>query len=261
MPFTYDGVTREVYVTPTPRHRAIVVLHELPGLTQETYELAEYLGDEFEVYLPLLFGRPGQRSRMGGTFPGGVQTACVRAEFLALQTRRSSPIAEWLRGLCRHVSAEKDGSRVGVIGMCLTGSVVFSMAWDPSIAAAVAAQPALPLVRRPAELTVSDADLAATRGCLGRDTRMLWLRFESDRLSPGERMDAIAEAWGDLVGAAPDSDAAEPPPPLTTVTYPPPDADGSPHSTLTFDADVSRDPTFERSRNRVRNFMLGALEP
>ena len=82
-PFVYDGVMREVLVTPNEHDRGIVIMHELPGMSRETIELAEYLDEaEFQFYLPLLFGKPGQSSIARGLFPGGVQTMCVRAEFL-----------------------------------------------------------------------------------------------------------------------------------------------------------------------------------
>lgn len=258
-PFTYDGAMREVYVTPEPRDHAVVVIHELPGLSPTTLDLAEYLADDFEVYLPLMFGSVGQRAWLGGAVPGGIQTLCVRAEFLAMQSKRSSPVAEWLRALCRHIVAERGGSPVGVVGMCLTGALVFSMAWDPSVGAAVAAQPALPLVGGRTELTVSDEDLDATRQCLAGGTRMLSLRFANDKMSPHERIDALAAKWGNLVQGAPRADKAPQPPPLTTVTYPRTKIWGRQHATLTAQADATRDPTYERSRNRVRNFLLDAL--
>lgn len=260
-PFTYDGAMREVFATPTPREQAVVVLHELPGLSPQACEFAEYLADEFQVYLPLFFGSIGQRSRARGMLPGGLQTLCVRAEFLSFQSQRSSPVAEWLRGLCRHLSAARGGTRVGVVGMCLTGSLVFSMAWDPSVGAAVAAQPALPALRLPDQVTASAEDLAATARCLTADTRMLALRFENDEVSPEQRLDAIEAAWGELVGRAPAADERQPPVPLTIVTYPEPPGGGRLHATLTLDAAAAVDPTFERARNRVRHFMLEALRP
>ncbi len=258
-PFTYNGVMREVYRTPAPSDRAVVVMHELGGLSQETCELAEYLADDFQVYLPLMFGRVGQRNWLRGMVPGGMQGFCVRSEFLALQAQRSSPIAEWMRGLCRHVAAAHEGTPVGIVGMCLTGAMVFSMAWDPNIGAAVSAQPAMPVMRLPGEITVSDADMQATRTCLRNGTPIVALRFAADSLSPEPRLDGVAESMGDLAGAAPEADQPGAKKPLTMVTYERTVDEGIQHATLTANADDTRDPTFERSRNRVRHFLLEAL--
>jgi dienelactone hydrolase len=260
-PFTYGGVMREVFHTTEPQNQAVVIMHELGGLGHETVELAEYLSDDFQVYLPLIHGRLGQKNRLRDTVPGSIEGMCVRAEFLGMQSDRSSPIAEWMRGLCRQVAVRHGGNRVGVIGMCFTGGLVFSMAWDPSVGAAVAAQPSLPLYRKPEDITVSDTDMAATTSCLRTDTRMVMMRFAEDAFSPAERTEAITRAMGDLAGAAPEADEAGSEPALTTVTYERTVEKGIQHSTLTFDAADTRDPTYERSRNRVRNFMLDALRP
>ena len=80
---------------------------------------------------------------------------------------------------------------------------------------------------------------------------------------PAEEADVTITGleFGDLVGTAPEADAPGEERPLTMVTYERTVVKGIQHATLTFNAEDTRDPTFERSRNRVRNFMLDALRP
>ncbi len=191
--FTYNGVMRETYSTKRDDGPGVLLMHELPGLSPGTFDLADFLADEgFRVTMPLMFGRPGQGGRGCGIFPGMAQTLCIRAEFLAMQWQRSSPIAEWMRGLARRVAADTGGP-IGVIGMCLTGGFAMSMVWDPAIAAGVAAQPALPFRLRKNRISVSEADLVAS---MQSETPVLAIRFKDDRkLSPEQRLAAVQRRW------------------------------------------------------------------
>jgi dienelactone hydrolase len=57
----------------------------------------------------------------------------------------SSPITTWLRALSAHISKYSGGASIGAIGMCLTGAFAIPLVIDPQVAAAVAAQPSVPL--------------------------------------------------------------------------------------------------------------------
>lgn len=175
----------------------VVLCHELPGLTRETVDLAERLvADGFRIYLPLLFGDPLQRFSRARVLLGLPQL-CLRHQFHCFARSRSSPVADWLRELCRWVSATNDGRRVGAVGMCLTGGFVLVMMIDPSVGAVVLSQPALPFRVLPgsaAALGVSEADLerAKARG----DVPLLGLRFSSDERSPCQRFATLQGAFG-----------------------------------------------------------------
>jgi dienelactone hydrolase len=57
----------------------VILLHELPGLTHETVEFAEWIADhDFHVVMPLLFGSPLQNPMLGLLKS---PVLCVRKEF------------------------------------------------------------------------------------------------------------------------------------------------------------------------------------
>ena len=119
----------------------VVLLQELPGIGQETLSLADQLINAgFEVVMPHLFGPLGKTSITGNL----VRVVCLRKEFHLMSSGRSSPIADWIRLLCREVRDQRGVEGVGIIGMCLTGNFAIQLIGDDSVLAAVASQPAMP---------------------------------------------------------------------------------------------------------------------
>ncbi|CAN5482768.1 MAG: dienelactone hydrolase family protein [Acidimicrobiia bacterium] len=189
--FTHDGVTRDV-VRVGASGPAVILLHELSGVSRPCLELADRLGADFRVHLPVLYGSPVQ----GDGMAAASRMLCVRREFAILGAGRSSPMASWLRALCRQVSAEA-GGRVGAVGMCLTGGLVFSMVLDPSVGAAVASQPSLPWRRGSVTITADELGdtAAAVERAAATGTPVLGLRFADDPICPGSRFDRLAEVY------------------------------------------------------------------
>jgi dienelactone hydrolase len=172
---------------------AVILLHELPGLTHDTVEFAEWITDRgFHVVMPLLFGRPLQHPVLGLLkFP----ILCIRREFNNFAAGKSSPITVLLRALCRKLHAEQGGPGVGAIGMCYTGGFVFAMMVEAALLAPVAAQPSLPLFQSKA-LDVEEEQLAIASN--RTDTMsLLGLRFEQDfrcRAARFERLEASLQS-------------------------------------------------------------------
>lgn len=172
---------------------AVILLHELPGLTHDTVEFAEWIADRgFHVVMPLLFGRPLQHPVLGLLkFP----ILCIRREFNNFAAGKSSPITVLLRALCRKLHAEHGGPGVGAIGMCYTGGFVFAMMVEAALLAPVAAQPSLPLFQSKA-LDVEEEQLAIASN--RTDTMsLLGLRFEQDfrcRAARFERLEASLQS-------------------------------------------------------------------
>lgn len=172
---------------------AVILLHELPGLTHETVEFAEWIAERgFHVVMPLLFGRPLQHPVLGLlNFP----ILCIRREFNNFAAGKSSPITVLLRALCRKLHAEHGGPGVGAIGMCYTGGFVFAMMVEAALLAPVAAQPSLPLFQSTA-LDVEQEQLAIASN--RTDTMsLLGLRFEQDfrcRAARFERLEASLQS-------------------------------------------------------------------
>ena len=111
--------------------------------------------------MPHLFGPLGKTS-IGGNL---LRVMCMRKEFRVMATDASSPVADWLRLLCREVRDSRGVEGVGVIGMCLTGNFAITLIGDDSVLAAVASQPAMPFFKQ-GELHMSPQEIASSREAL-----------------------------------------------------------------------------------------------
>jgi dienelactone hydrolase len=174
-----------------------VIIHEIPGLHPGVIAFAERLVDAgFSVALPVMFGTPGKPVSTGYMIEQ-VLRVCVSREFRVLASRRSSPITNWLRALCRQLHAEVGGNGIGAIGMCLTGNFALALMVDPAVMAPVLSQPSLPFPfgkRRRAALHLSDEDLAAAKN---RGIALLGLRFTEDQACPRERFEHLSGEFGE----------------------------------------------------------------
>jgi dienelactone hydrolase len=171
----------------------VVLLQELPGIGQETLSLADQLVNAgFEVVMPHLFGPLGKTSIVGNL----VRVMCLRKEFHLMSSGRSSPIADWIRLLCREVRDQSGVEGVGIIGMCLTGNFAIQLIGDDSVLAAVASQPAMPFFKQ-GELHMSPDDIVRSRNALDNKGPMRVLRFEGDPLCTAEKSECIHRAFND----------------------------------------------------------------
>src|SRR2546427_1894798 len=93
----------------------VVIMHELPGMTKACTDFAEEVAREFTVFLPLMFGKPGDYAPLRS-----LARLCIGREFRLFAKRGGSPIADWMRALCRRVHLECGGPGVGGIGMWLS---------------------------------------------------------------------------------------------------------------------------------------------
>jgi len=90
--FTFNGETRTVYRR--GEGPAVIVIHEIPGITPEVARFATRVADaHFAVYMPSLFGTPG-RPFSSSYAAGGMLRACVSREFRVLATNGTSPITD-----------------------------------------------------------------------------------------------------------------------------------------------------------------------
>jgi dienelactone hydrolase len=170
----------------------VVIMQEAPGIGQETLALADRLVDAgFQAWMPHWFGRLGRTS--GANI---IRVLCMRREFQLFAKDRPSAIVDWMRALCAHVSATTGQPRVGVIGMCLTGNFALTLIAEPSVWAAVAAQPSLP-VNDPGRLHMGPGDIAAARAALDAKGPMHALRFADDPLCRAARFEGIDAAFND----------------------------------------------------------------
>ena len=204
--FGSGDLTHRVFHAGDPKHPPILLMPEIAGLSPGLLMFAGRLMDaRFQVYMPWLFGAPGKRAPVRNAI-----RLCVSREFANLRAGVSAPVTTWLRALARHISERNGGTRVGAIGMCLTGAFAIPLVIDPAVVAAVAAQPSVPLSPLFAsfgigrgeslgQLNVSESDIAAARARLeSGSARLFALRCRADRICPAEKLDAFAGSfpWG-----------------------------------------------------------------
>jgi dienelactone hydrolase len=201
--FTYDGASHDVYRAGSRQAPPLLLMHELPGVAPGLLLFAErLLAAGFQVHIPHLFGVVGQRQPLRNAL-----RLCVSREFAYLRAGVSAPVTRWLRALVAQISADNAQSNVGVIGMCLTGAFVIPLILHPSVVAAVAAQPSVPLSalhlltgweggEQAAALNVSAEDIAAARTRLqSGDSHLLAVRCRADRLCPAAKLQRLQQEF------------------------------------------------------------------
>ncbi|GBD25630.1 hypothetical protein HRbin30_00954 [bacterium HR30] len=196
--FRFDGIEHDVYRA--GQGPAVIVIHEIPGLTPEVLRFAAYVREAgFRVYLPHLFGVP--EKPVSATYVAtSFLRACISREFKVLARNEASPVTNWLRALAREAHRECGGPGVGALGMCLTGNFALAMMIDPAVQAPVLSQPSLPLPltkahRRALHLAPQQLEVVKQRvqaGC-----PVLGLRFTNDFACPAERFQRLREELGD----------------------------------------------------------------
>jgi dienelactone hydrolase len=187
--FTEGGKTRRVFVV--GEGQPVLLMHELPGMSWATMLLAQRLADRgFRVYMPLLFGGVGQSNG----FKGYLQS-CFGAGWNCSDPHGASRVLTWLHALATDIARRHAGSRMGAIGMCLTGSFPLALMDIPQMYAGVMSQPALPLGRK----TLAEREgLGLTQTQIDRalentNARFLALRFSADKLCTADRFKRLKD--------------------------------------------------------------------
>ena len=239
-PVSTGDVTHDVYLGPN-RGPGVLLLHEVAGLTANTFELADGLSSAgFTVAVPHLFGRVraegGEALRTGAV---GFLGRCIAREMSCLVANQPRRGTAWLAAAARFLADRSESPRgVGVIGMCATGSYALGAVFDANVGAVVASQAATPALR-PGSWGIPGG-LPAVRGSL---KPVMTLRFQKDWRSGKRRVRRLQEAIGesgDVQRIGPDYDPDRPmceraievtSGDLLHVIW----ADGSGHSVLNFD--------------------------
>ncbi|HAC57387.1 dienelactone hydrolase family protein [Parvibaculum sp.] len=244
--FTHEGVTKPVYVRGSGP--AVIVIHEIPGITPEVIRFADWVADAgFRVYMPLLIGKAGNPLTPAYVMRS-IATLCISREFHILASNRSSPVTKWLRALAAHAHAEAGGKGVGAVGMCFSGNFALSMMMEPAMMAPVLSQPSMPFplgAERRAALHVSPEEFQCVKDYCAKGGKVLGLRFKGDRMSPPEKFETLRRELGDAFeGIELDDKDANPDSPAPR-----------PHSCLTVDlVDKEGEPTMEAAKRVISFF-------
>ena len=175
---------------------AVIVLHEIPGISPQAAWFARWVSETgFTVYMPSLF------SRIGGV-PAVAegkevfQRVCISREFSVLAGQGTSPVVDWLRTLAQLAAKESGFADVGVVGMCLTGNFALSMMIEPAVKAPVICQPSLPL-DAPDQIELSDVDVQkVAQRFRDEDLSVRAFRFEGDHFCPAARFAKYRKMFG-----------------------------------------------------------------
>ena len=195
--FDHGGRAYPVYHRGDEDAPAVVLMHELPGMVPECIDLARRLVDAgHQVFMPLFFGTPGSFGRVSY-----LARVCISREFTLFAKGETSPITNWLRGLCAHAHEQAGGPGVGVIGMCLTGGFGLALMAEPAVIAPVLSQPSLPLGpgrSRARDVGVDPDTLAQVKERVeSEDREILGLRFTGDVMCRKPRFDELTRIFGD----------------------------------------------------------------
>lgn len=234
-PFAHEDIAHDVYVE--GKGPGVLVLHEMPGFIPEFWRFCHWLtAAGFAVYAPDLYSRIGAPRTKAGVVRG-LARACVSREIHLFARNHSSPVTQWLRALARRIHDECGGAGVGAVGMCMTGNFALSLVLEPSVLAAVASEPALPLASSGAlHLSADERNALRTR----TETAVMALRFEGDPTCKAARFAALEQVVGERLEAVVLPDSAQNP-----------DGLPYPHAVLTADLiDADGEPTREAA-NRV----------
>lgn len=195
--FSADGIDHQVFRKGSGP--AVIVVHEIPGITPKVLQFAERVVDKgFTVVMPLLVGEVG-RKPTGGYIASSMRKICISREFTTMAMQKTSPIIGWLRALAKQIHGEVGGVGVGAVGMCFSGGFALGMMVDDIMIAPVLSQPSLPFAvgtKRSSDLNLSPSDEAriverAQAGC-----QVLGLRYTGDKLV-GSRFDTLHKLLGD----------------------------------------------------------------
>ena len=188
--YSHFGIKHAVYesIHNNKDKPAIILLHQLPGLSKETLDYAETLTPSFSVYVPLLFGNVNMNNLIYGFF-----LYLFSPEW---HSGENKPIHKWVRQLTVDIEKKHPGKHMGVIGMCLTGALPLALLENTAINSIVVSQPSLPLIsfnhssRASLDLSAHEYSIAKQRTLSGQ-VKILGLRFQQDSLAAREKLTTL----------------------------------------------------------------------
>lgn len=259
-PLAHSGITRSVFCLEGQKSKPpVVLLHELNGLTDNTFRYAQELSEDFTVYLPMFFGLKGEDSILYGYHAywlKGLIDFFPAGEW-GNRKDESAPIVEWLRGVVQRVQSNHKSSPIRVIGNCMTGALPLALLSKvnssyPNVDAVVVAQPALPMFfwkwRTKGDMESLGLSKTDWEQAINSSGRILALRFETDQISPLETEEVLLKRISTRL------EFVE----ICASSYQSGKKEIRPHSTLIGERDAIGEVGVisKRNRERVRSFLL-----
>ena len=164
----------------------LILLHELPGLAEKTFELGDYFVKAgFKVILPLLFGRAGDDNTLLG-----FAKICIRQELRDLWLGKDTRIVHLIQELAQRESQAANNAGVGVVGMCLTGNMVLALLLNNH---GTRSPITAPVMAQPSSSYSTPALAAVKRGDIARP--VLTLRFDKDWICSRTSFSKLEQAF------------------------------------------------------------------
>jgi dienelactone hydrolase len=168
----------------------LILLHELPGLSQQTFALGEYFFQQgFRVVMPLLFGTAGKANMLRASLQ-----ICLQKELREICLGRDGVITQQIRELAqqelnRYRRQVPEAPGVAVVGMCFTGSMAMALLLQDGGASPVAA----PVMAQPSSGYSARAVQAVREGKI--QGPVLALRFEKDWICTARKLGRLEDAF------------------------------------------------------------------
>ena len=184
-----------------PTRAPVVICEELFTLSPGILKLAQRLAKNgFAVYVPILFGNAREDPNNPWLASRALTFAFSKPDWKANDAAADDrPVIRETAGLCTAIAARHPKKKLGVIGLCITGSFPLELLAEGSlIAAPVISQPAIPLVasnfERRASFGMSPRKMLVLQQEVNEHhLQVLGFRFELDPISPPERFANIKQ--------------------------------------------------------------------
>jgi dienelactone hydrolase len=183
--------THDVYTRGSGK-KMVVIIQELPGIGQETLHLADlFIAKDYTVVMPHLFGPIGRTASVRN-----MAKVCISREFKVFAKNESSPIVDFLSGLCSSLKEKHQVKGVAVIGMCLTGNFAISLMANENVLAGFASQPSMPFFSQKS-LHMSSDEVTAVKENLDVVGAMHCGRFEKDWICKNKKIEALRNTFNE----------------------------------------------------------------
>ena len=178
---------------------AILILHELPGMTPQCLSLATNIAHQgYTVYLPLMFDRPDEDCFLSSAW--NTVFLLLSPNWFLFHKYETPRVTGKLKVILSEVEQKQNLKKMGVLGMCLSGALPLALLSNTNVQTVVLSQPALPFgftKRQKSALGLSFADVSfAVNRVSNEQISILGFRFCTDTICTADRIDSLHQLFG-----------------------------------------------------------------